>query len=429
MNAVASARTAVRAVRRNKLRSALAVVGIVIAVAAVVATVALGAGAKVKVAQEMASLGLNMLTISPGAVSSHGTSSGAGGAQTLTLEDAQAVERELGSVVAAVAPLNKGGAQIISGGNNWFAPLFGTVPAYLSIRDWPLAMGEPFTDEDVAAGAKVCLLGQTVRERLFGDASPLGAEVRVQRMPCRVVGVLSPKGAGNGQQDQDDVVIMPWSTLVRRVEGAQGQVLNHLLVGARSPRVIDEAESDVRLLLRQRHHLAVDAPDDFRIRNLADMQKSANSQTRTLSLLLSAIALDFPDRRRHRHRQRDARLGHRAHARDRHPHGGRGERPGRALAVSRRSGGARRGGRIAGALRRRGGGGADGGEGRVAHALVAGRDGGSGAAGRPRRRGRGLLSRAARIAPRSHRRVEIRVKLPRFRRVAQCTERIVRPLR
>ncbi len=291
MNAVASARTAVRAVRRNKLRSALAVVGIVIAVAAVVATVALGAGAKVKVAQEMASLGLNMLTISPGAVSSHGTSSGAGGAQTLTLEDAQAVERELGSVVAAVAPLNKGGAQIISGGNNWFAPLFGTVPAYLSIRDWPLSMGEPFTDEDVAAGAKVCLLGQTVRERLFGDASPLGAEVRVQRMPCRVVGVLSPKGAGNGQQDQDDVVIMPWSTLVRRVEGAQGQVLNHLLVGARSPRVIDEAESDVRLLLRQRHHLAVDAPDDFRIRNLADLQKSANSQTRTLSLLLSAIAL------------------------------------------------------------------------------------------------------------------------------------------
>jgi putative ABC transport system permease protein len=291
MNAGASARTAVRAVRRNKLRSALAVVGIVIAVAAVVATVALGAGAKVKVAQEMASLGLNMLTISPGAVSSHGTSSGAGGAQTLTLEDAQAVERELGSVVAAVAPLNKGGAQIIAGGNNWFAPLYGTVPAYLSIRDWPLSMGEAFTDEDVSAGAKVCLLGQTVRERLFGDASPLGAEVRVQRMPCKVVGVLSPKGAGNGQQDQDDVVIMPWSTLVRRVQGAQGQVLNHLLVGARSPRVIDEAESDVRLLLRQRHHLTVDAPDDFRIRNLADLQKSANSQTRTLSLLLSAIAL------------------------------------------------------------------------------------------------------------------------------------------
>jgi putative ABC transport system permease protein len=291
MNVAASARTAIRAVRRNKLRSGLAVVGIVIAVAAVVATVALGAGAKVKVAQEMASLGLNMLTVSPGAVSSHGTSSGAGGAQTLTLDDAQAIERELGSVVAAVAPLNKGGAQVIAGANNWFAPVFGTVPAYLSIRDWPLSMGQPFGDEDVTTGAKVCLLGQTVRERLFGDASPLGAEIRVQRMPCRVVGVLSPKGAGNGQQDQDDVVIMPWTTLVRRVQGAQGQVLGHLLVGARSPQVIDEAERDVRLLLRQRHHLGFDDPDDFRIRNLADLQKSANSQTRTLSLLLSAIAL------------------------------------------------------------------------------------------------------------------------------------------
>ncbi|HEY6909530.1 MAG TPA: ABC transporter permease [Myxococcales bacterium] len=291
MNAAASARTAVRAVRRNKLRSGLAVVGIVIAVAAVVATVALGAGAKVKVAQEMASLGLNMLTVSPGAVSSHGTSSGAGGAQTLTLEDAHAVERELDSVVAAVAPLNKGGAQIIAGANNWFAPVFGTTPAYLSIRDWPLSMGDSFGDEDVATGAKVCLLGQTVRERLFGDASPLGAEIRVQRMPCRVVGVLSPKGAGNGQQDQDDVVVMPWTTLVRRVQGVQGQVLGHLLVGARSPQVIDEAERGVRLLLRQRHHLTGDDPDDFRIRNLADLQKSANSQTRTLSLLLSAIAL------------------------------------------------------------------------------------------------------------------------------------------
>ncbi|HZX96561.1 MAG TPA: ABC transporter permease [Myxococcales bacterium] len=291
MNAVTSARTAVLAVHRNKLRSALAVVGIVIAVAAVVATVALGQGAKVKVAREMASLGLNMLTISPGAVSSHGASSGAGGTQTLTLDDAQAVERELGSILSAVAPLNKSGAQLVRGDANWFAPVFGTWPGYLKIRDWHLAMGQPFGAEEVAVGAKVCLLGQTVRERLFGDASPLGAEIRVQRMPCKVIGVLSPKGAGNGQQDQDDVVVMPWTTLVRRVQGAQGQALGNLLVGARSPQLIGEAEHEVRQLLRQRHHLAEDVPDDFRIRNLADLQASANAQTQTLSVLLSAIAL------------------------------------------------------------------------------------------------------------------------------------------
>jgi putative ABC transport system permease protein len=291
MNVVASLRTALVAVRRNTLRSALATLGIVIAVAAVVATVALGEGARVKVAREMASLGLNMLTVSPGAVTSHGASSGAGGTQTLTLDDAQAVERELGSVVAAVAPLNKGGAQLVYGATNWFAPVFGTSPGYLAIRDWPLAAGDAFGREDVAQGAKVCILGQTVRERLFGEASPVGAQIRVQRTPCKVVGVLAPKGAGNGQQDQDDVVIMPWTTFVRRVQGVQGVLVSHLLVGARSARLVGEAQRELRSLLRQRHHLDAGQPDDFRVKNLADLQKSANAQTATLSLLLSAIAL------------------------------------------------------------------------------------------------------------------------------------------
>jgi putative ABC transport system permease protein len=291
VNAIASARTALLAIRRNTLRSALAALGIIIAVAAVVATVALGEGAKVKVARQMASLGLNMLTVSPGAVTSHGASSGAGGTQTLTLEDARAVERELSAVVGAVAPLNKSAAQIVYGDTNWLAPVFGTFPGYLVIRDWPLVAGEAFGAEDVALGAKVCILGQTVRERLFGEASPVGAQIRVQRMPCKVVGLLAPKGAGNGQQDQDDVVLMPWTTLVRRVQGAQGDAVSHLLVGARSAPLVEEAQRELRSLLRQRHHLADDQPDDFRVRNLADLQESANAQTETLSLLLSAIAL------------------------------------------------------------------------------------------------------------------------------------------
>ena len=291
MNFLASVRTAMLALRRNKLRSALAMVGIVIAVSAVVATVAIGEGAKVRVAQEMASLGLNMLTVSPGAVSSHGASTGAGGTQTLTLDDAQAIERDLTSLVGAVAPLNKTGAQIIYGGSNWFAPVYGTSAGYLAVRDWPLSLGERFGREELVTGAKVCIIGQTVRERLFGDASPIGEQIRIKHVPCKVVGLLAVKGQGNGGQDQDDIVLMPWTTLVRRVQGMQGDVLGQLLVGARSTEVVDDAQREVRALLRQRHHLGDGQADDFRVKNLTDLQDSANAQTETLSLLLGSIAL------------------------------------------------------------------------------------------------------------------------------------------
>jgi putative ABC transport system permease protein len=291
MNLLASFKTAMLALQRNKLRSALAMVGIVIAVSAVVATVAIGEGAKVKVAAEMASLGLNLLTVSPGAVSSHGASTGAGGIQTLTLDDAQAIERDLSSVVGTVAPLNKTGAQIIYGGNNWFAPVYGTSAGYLIVKEWPLAMGEAFGREELVTGAKVCIIGQTVRERLFGEASPIGEQIRVKHVPCKVIGLLAVKGQGNGGQDQDDIVVMPWTTLVRRVQGMQGDVLGQLLVGARSSDVVDEAQREVRDLLRQRHHLGDGQADDFRVKNLTDLQESANAQTETLSLLLGTIAL------------------------------------------------------------------------------------------------------------------------------------------
>ena len=291
MNVLASVRTALFALRRNKLRSALAMVGIVIAVSAVVATVAIGEGAKAQVAQKMASLGLNMLTVSPGAVNTHGASTGAGGTQTLTLEDARAVERELSAVVSFVAPVNKLGAQIIYGGVNWFAPVYGTSAGYLAIRDWPLVAGQPFGREELASGAKVCIIGQTVREKLFGEASPIGEQIRVKHVPCKVIGVLAMKGEGNGGQDQDDVVIMPWTTLVRRVQGAQGETVGQLLVGARGTDMVDDAQRQVRDLLRQRHRLEGDQPDDFRVKNLTELQESANAQSETLSLLLGCIAL------------------------------------------------------------------------------------------------------------------------------------------
>jgi putative ABC transport system permease protein len=291
VNVLSSVRTAMVAVRRNKLRSALAALGIIIAVAAVVATVALGEGAKAKVAQQMASLGSNMLTVSPGAVSAKGVSTGVGATQTLTLEDGRAIERDLGDVVVAAAPLNKIGAQVVYGDVNWFTQIVGTTPGYLEVRDWPLSAGEAFGKDDVASGAKVCLLGQTVKEKLFGDAPAVGEQIRLRQIPCKVVGVLAAKGQGSNGQDQDDIVIVPWATLARRIQGAQGEVVGQLVVGAHSSAQMKELIRGVTDLLRQRHHLAEGQESDFRVRNYTEIQESANAQTETLSLLLGGIAL------------------------------------------------------------------------------------------------------------------------------------------
>ena len=169
MNLLAATRTALRALRKNKLRSFLAALGIVIAVAAVVATVAIGQGAQAKVAAQMASLGSNLLMIMPGSISQHGAATGSGATQNLTRDDAQAIEKELTSSVSALAPMNRTGAQVVYGGANWFTQVIGTTPAYLEVRGWPLAAGEMFGREEDAAAAMVCILGQTVVDKLFGE--------------------------------------------------------------------------------------------------------------------------------------------------------------------------------------------------------------------------------------------------------------------
>ncbi|HEY6002562.1 MAG TPA: ABC transporter permease [Anaeromyxobacter sp.] len=291
MNALAAVRTALIAVRRNTLRSALAALGIIIAVAAVVATVALGEGAKAKVAQEMASLGSNMIHVSPGAMSTRGVSTGAGGTQTLTLEDGHAIEHDLPEVVVAAAPLNKMGAQVVYGDANWFTQVIGTTRGYLEVRSWPLEAGEAFGREEALVGAKVCLLGATVKDRLFGGASAVGETVRIKHVPCRVVGVLAAKGQGSNGQDQDDIVIMPWATLARRIQGSQGDVVGQLIIGARSPEQVKGLVREVTSLLRQRHKIPEGQESDFHVKNYTEIQDSANAQTETLSLLLGGIAL------------------------------------------------------------------------------------------------------------------------------------------
>jgi putative ABC transport system permease protein len=291
MNLLASLKTALRALRKNLLRSLLAMLGIVIAVGAVVATVAIGQGAQAKVAQQMESLGSNLLMVLPGSIAMHGVATGSGATQTLNREDVTAVERELTGSVAAVAPVNRTGSQVVYGDQNWFTQVQGTTAAYLTVRSWNLAQGEFFGREEDASAAKVCVLGKTVVDKLFLPNAPvIGEQIRVKHVPCKVIGILAAKGQTSFGQDQDDIILMPWSTVVRRLIGSQSDTVGQMMVAARSPSQVDDAEREVTALLRQRHHLGDQAEPDFQIRNLAEMQDAMKQSTQTIAYLLEAVA-------------------------------------------------------------------------------------------------------------------------------------------
>jgi putative ABC transport system permease protein len=292
MNLLASLRTALRALRKNLLRSLLAMLGIVIAVGAVVATVAIGQGAQAKVAQQMESLGSNLLMVLPGSIAMHGVATGSGATQTLNRDDVTAVERELSGSVAAVAPVNRTGAQVVYGDQNWFTQVQGTTAAYLQVRSWPMAQGEFFGREEDASAGKVCVLGKTVVDKLFLPNAPvIGEQIRVKHVPCKVVGILAAKGQTSFGQDQDDIILMPWSTVVRRLIGSQSDTVQQMMISARSPSQVDDAEREVTALLRQRHHLGDQAEPDFQIRNLAEMQDAMKQSTQTIAYLLEAVAV------------------------------------------------------------------------------------------------------------------------------------------
>ena len=290
MNVSSSVRTAVRALRKNKLRSLLAMLGIVIAVAAVMTTVAIGQGAQAKVAQQWESLGANLLVVSPGSLAKSGVATGLGATQNLTREDARAIERELTSSVLAVAPVNKTPAQIVYGDQNWFTQVQGTTAAYLQIRDRPLAAGHGFGREEDASAAKVCVLGETVVKKLFIPGAPvLGEQIRVKHVPCKVIGILATKGHSFGT-DEDDTILMPWTTVVRRLIGSQSDAVGRLMISARSAQHVTEAERDVTALLRQRHRLSDHSEADFQIKNQVELQDVAEKNADTLATLLEAVA-------------------------------------------------------------------------------------------------------------------------------------------
>jgi putative ABC transport system permease protein len=287
MNLLVTMKIAARALSRNTLRSALTMLGIVIGVGSVIAMVAIGQGAKAQVESQIASIGSNMLIIFPGSTTQGGVHAGAGTATTLTEDDVEAIRKDVSSV-RAVAPSLRTVAQVISANQNWSTAVTGSTPEFFTIRDWPLTSGDAFTEADVAGAAKVAVLGQTVVDNLFGAQDPVGQIVRIQNVPFKVVGVLAPKGQSARGQDQDDTVIVPFSTLQKRIMGVT--YVGAIMASATSAEEGPVAQDRIQRLLRQRHHIPAGQDDDFTVRNIADIAAAAEASSRVMTLLLGSIA-------------------------------------------------------------------------------------------------------------------------------------------
>ncbi len=291
MNVHETVRVATRALTRNKMRSALTALGIVIGVGAVIAMVAVGDGAKDRVERSFASMGANLLVVLPGATTSGGAMGGFGSMPTLTWDDLRAIQAEA-SAVRWAAPELRGTVQVLSEDQNWTTLATGTTPDFFEIRGWKVVKGEPLSPSDVDGGAKVVLLGQTVVEKLFGaGVDPVGRIVRVKGSPFTVCGVLSKKGQTHFGQDQDDAIFVPVSTFQQKIQGGLKKYLaGAILVSAADAGATARAETQIRALLRDRHRLQPDADDDFSVHNLSEMASAQQEGMETLALLLAAIA-------------------------------------------------------------------------------------------------------------------------------------------
>ena len=292
MDLLATLRIALRALRVNKMRSVLTMLGIIIGVGAVITMIAVGGGAQERVAEQIKSLGSNLMIIIPGSTTSGGARMGGSSAQTLTEDDAWAITREVQEVQAS-APSNRGTGQIIAGNSNWSTVIYGITPEYMEVRDWPIVSGRGFEPQEVSGAGKVALVGQTIVRELFGGADPVDQQMRIRKVPFTVVGVLDRKGQSMMGQDQDDVVLVPLTTARNRLFGnPQGKLrrVGVISVKVRDGQNMKDAEDKIRELLRQRHKLQPGADDDFSIRNLAEILQAQEASSRVLALLLAAVA-------------------------------------------------------------------------------------------------------------------------------------------
>src|SRR5216110_846343 len=285
-------RIALRSLKVNKLRTALTMLGIMIGVAAVIAMVSVGAGAQARVAEQIQSLGSNLIIALSGSSNAAGVRLGQGSQLTITEEDAAAIAREVPAVQVA-APSSRGNAQVVYGNLNWSTGIQGVTADYFEARDWPVEVGRPVLQEDVDGATKVALLGQTTALNLFGDADPIGQIIRIKKVPFTVVGLLSRKGQNSWGQDQDDVIMIPLSTAKKKVLGvshANPRSVQAISIKVRAGEDMADAEQQIRGVLRQRHRLQPYQDDDFWLRNLSEVLQTQEESSKVMTYLLAAIA-------------------------------------------------------------------------------------------------------------------------------------------
>ena len=282
-----TATISLHALRRHKMRSTLTALGIIIGVAAVVAMVAVGNGAQARITSQVSALGQNLLSVFAGSRKSGGVQSGLGSASTLTLADADAIAREV-TDVAAISPEVTTTAQAIANGRNWSTTIAGESQHYLKIRDWKLAAGAMFTEREVRGAAKVAVIGSKTANELFGPLNPVGQSVRIKNIPFVIIGLLESKGAGMGGMNQDDRIVIPYTTAMKRMTG--DKYLRSVNVQIASAGRMEIAQQQITSLLRQRHRLGDDKDDDFNIFNQKEIADTVNSISKVITLLLGSVA-------------------------------------------------------------------------------------------------------------------------------------------
>ena len=285
---LATLKIASRALRRNMLRTLLTMLGMIIGVGAVIAMVGIGNGAKSQIEAQIASMGENVVLVFSGSFSRGGVRSGWGGAGTLTIDDADGILREVQGVIA-ISPEIRTRAQIAAGSQNWNTSIQGESPEYFDIRQWPIVAGAAFTAQDVRSANKVAVIGKTIADQLYPGENPIGQILRVKNVPFIIVGMLMPKGLSVQGQDQDDLIIVPYTSAMKRVQRVT--TLGSIIVQAAKPSLLSPVQQQIIELLRQNHKITPGKDDDFTVRNQQEIAEMATAQSKTMTLLLAAIAM------------------------------------------------------------------------------------------------------------------------------------------
>lgn len=280
-------KVAIRSIMKSRMRSLLTALGIIIGVAAVVVMVAIGDGAQKQVEDQIASLGSNLIVITPGASLSGGVNRGMGTFNRFTFDDVERIKDEA-TLISGVTPIVRSGGQIIGGVGNWFTQVQGVSPDYLEIRSWKLKSGEFFTERDVLARSKVCILGSEVANNLFPDDDPIGQQVRIRNVPFRIIGVLTEKGQTSVGTSNDDIILAPSRTVHERLSG--GRFISSIQVSALTPEQIPKAKEELRRIMREAHKLTQGEEDDFTIQDQADLATAATETSKILTILLGSVA-------------------------------------------------------------------------------------------------------------------------------------------